>query len=587
MDSIRPTIFMPFRPSSVSDNEIKQLSIYDASGRLQSRFSQEQMASMNLANAAPGAGLKAADINSFAISVASGESLWLQFTYEDRLDGFTCTAIRHRNAKLFLVDDPEDERVKKAAKTMCRRQPGVFTLANEVRSLATRVHSLQSLPSECHDIFFQVIPGIDRDDLILFLASKGFYCQDGSIRCNGCQYRKDPRQFAHLVARELLKKKNAKDESAFSVLASLFSKDIFAGHDKADCFNGGDDTPKTLFRISDSLCGRPLEHGHYSLHHDDCRNHFVYGFDYSVPMTVAEAKKEVEIRIKKNPNASSSIFIDQYLHHGKMSFLFTTTVPKSQFFTQDDLLYETSTIKLQLDTLRDRYAELKGLVDRCSNPVSAKSFHLPRVDSLLSPQIGKVYSKIIVKMAEKEARELPCHDKAGLQRLLDHLLAMIEHSGGAVASKGLPCLAVRPDQQEEHGFLQYSTPQNAPAPSDDSDDLSKIRHQWYNLRSDYATAIISEVLAPLLEIFNPFELNHDVLKKVFGASDAYVASLMPMPAVSLCDGVVPGRTVTGSSRHIDSVPVLRNRMNPDHCPLPAVPLTMGKTKVSDKHMKNE
>ena len=55
------------------------------------------------------------------------------------------------------------------------------------------------------------------------------------------------------------------------------------------------------------------------------------------------------------------------------------------------------TIKLQLDTLRDRYAELKGLVDRCSNPVSAKSFHLPRVDSLLSPQIGKVYPCFRVK----------------------------------------------------------------------------------------------------------------------------------------------------------------------------------------------
>ena len=583
MDSIRPTIFLPFRPSSVSVNEIKQLSIYDASERLQSRFSQEQMASMNLANAAPGAGLKAADINSFAISVASGESLWLQFIYDDWLDGFTCKAIRHRNAKLFLVDDPEDERVKKAAKTVCHRQPGVFTLANEVRSLATRVHSLQSLPSECHDIFFQTIPGIDRDDLILSLASKGFYCQDGSIHCNGCQYRKDPRQFAHLVVGELLKKEEAK--SAFSALASLFSKKIFAGHDKADCFNGEDYTPKTLFRISDSSCGRPLEHGHYSLYHDHWRNHFSFEHDYSVPMTLAEAKKEAEIRVKKNPNASSSISIDQYLHYDRMAFLFTTTVPKSQFFTQDDLFYEASTIKLQLDTLRDRYAELKGLVD--SNPASAKSFHLTQVDDLLSPQIGKVYSKIIVKMAEKEARELPCHDKAGLQRLLDHLLAMIEHSGGAVASQGLSCLAVRPDQQEEHNFLQYSTPQKAPAPSDDSGDLSKIRHQWYNLRSDYARAIISEVLSPLLEIFNPFELNHDVLKKVFGASDAYIASLMPMPPVSLCDGVVPGRTVTDSSRHIDSVPVLRNRKTPDHCPLPVVSPTVGKTKASDKHMKNQ
>lgn len=585
MDSIRSTIFLPFRPSSVSDNEIKRLSICDASGRLWSRFSQAQMASVILLNAAPGAGLKAADIDSFAISVASGESLCLQFTYDGLLDGFTCRAIRHRNAKLFLVDDPEDKRVKKAARTVCLRQPGVFTLVNEVPNLATRALSLYSLPFECHDIFFQLIPRINRDDLILSLASKGFYRQDGFIRCAGCQYRKDLRQFARLVAGELLKKEKAK--SVFSALASLFSKVTFAGHDKADCFNREDNTPKTLLRIRDRSCGRPLEHGHYSLHHDHCRNHFLYDYDYSVPMTAAEAKEEAEIRIMKNPSASSSIFIDQYLHYNKMSFLFTTTVPKSQFFTQDDLFYEASTIKLQLDTLRDRYAELKGLVDRCSNPASAKSFHLPRVDSLLSPQIGKVYSKIIVKMAEKEARELPCHDKAGLQRLLDHLLAMIEHSGGAVASQGLPCLAVRPDQQEERGFLQYSTPQNAPAPSDDSDDLSKIRHQWYNFRSDYATAIISEVLSPLLEIFNPFELNHDVLKKVFGASDAYIALLMPMPPVSLCDGVVPGRTVTGSSRHIDSVPVLRNRKNPDHCPLPAVPLIMGETKVSDKHMKNE
>ena len=581
MDNVRSTIFLPFRSSmSVSENQIKELSIYNAQEHLEprfsqkhleSRFSQKQMLSMNLANAVPGAGMKAADFNSFAISIASGESLWLLFTHHRLLDGFKCKAIRHRDAKLFLVDDPEDERVKKAARTVCHEQPGVFALTNEVRSLATRVRSLQSLPSECNDIFCQVIPGVDRDELILFLALKGFYFQDGSVRCNGCQYRKGLHEFAALAAEQIYK---VGTKSVSSALRSLLGKDIFAGHDNADCFNAKE-TRKTLFSISDGPCGRPLEHGHYSLYHDDWKNHYCDGYNYSVPMPKSKVKTRK--------------CIDQYLRADSMNCLFTTTVPKSQFLTQDDLFYEASTIKSQLDNLRDRYGELKRLVDRfdAGNPALAKAFHLPRVDSLLSPQIGKVYSKIVVKMAEKEAKALPRHDKAGLQRLLDHLLAMIEHSGGAVASRGLQCLTVQPDHQGEQDFLQYGTPQNTPVPSGDSDELTKIRHKLYNLRNDYAKAIVSEVLAPLLEIFNPFELNHDVLKKVFGVSDAYIASLTPMPLVSLYGGAVPGRTVTDTSHQIDSdsLSVLRRRKGPDACQLPPVLPIMGKTKASDKDIK--
>ena len=583
MDSVHSTLLMPFRPSaSVSENEIRQLSIYNAQGRLESCSNQEQMASRNLANAVPGSGLKAADINSFTISIASGESLALQFTNDSLLDGFRCRAVRHRNAKLFLVDDPEDERVKKAASTVCCGQSGVFALTNEVRSLASRARSLQSLPSECADVL-QAIAGIDRDDLILSLALEGFYLHDGSIRCNGCQYRKDLRLFAHLLVEQIYKKGTA---SFFSVLAAPFGQRVVADHIPADCFNGGE-TQKTLFRISDGSCGRPLEHEHYAIYHDDLRNHFYFDCDYSVPMTMAKVKKALEIRIKKDPNAiwgSLSNFIDQYLHHDRMSFLFTTTVPKSQFFTQDDLLYEASTIKPRLDTLRERYGELKGLLDRfaASHPGSAKPCRLPRVDSLLSEQIGKVYHKIVVKMAEKEAKALPCRDKAGLQRLLDHLLAIIEHSGGTVAARGLRCLAVQPDQQKGQDFLQYSTQQSTDTPADDSDELTKIQHQLSNFTSDYAQLIICEVLAPLLEIFNPFELNHDVLRKVFGVSDAYIASLVAMPEVSLCSGAVLGKTITNTRDPIDSLPVLRRRKE-----CPSLPPTVEKTTASQKSTKKD
>ena len=79
MDSIRSTIFLPFRPSSVSDNEIKRLSICDASGRLWSRFSQAQMASVILLNAAPGAGLKAADIETLGDLVSYNKNDLLKF----------------------------------------------------------------------------------------------------------------------------------------------------------------------------------------------------------------------------------------------------------------------------------------------------------------------------------------------------------------------------------------------------------------------------------------------------------------------------------------------------------------------------
>ena len=549
MDSVRPTIILPFRSSEkISRNQIKQLSIYRAKEQLESCFSQEQMRTINTANVASGAVSKGFDINSFTISIASGESLWLLFHDYARLDGFKCQAIRHRDAKLFLVDDPDDERVKQAAKTVCHKQPGVFSLYNEVRSLTIRTRSLQALPSECGDIV-QGITGFDRDELILLLALKGFYLQNGFARCNGCQYRKGLRDFAVLVAREI-EKRGAK--SIRSALMLPTAKDVFADHNSADCYNG-ETTRKTLLSISTNPCGEPLEHAHYSVYHDDWTNHYCSGYTYSFPDPISRAKKRGDM--------------DQYLFQDSMIYLFTTTIPKSQFLTQDDLLYEASTIKLWLDNLRDRYDELKRLVDQFNhtNPSSAKTFRLPTVDSLLSPQIGKVYSKLIVKMTDKKAKALVQHDKAGLQRLLDHLLAMIENSGGAVASQGLRCLAVRPQEQD---FLQYIMLQTAPSPSEDGDELEKIRHKFNNFRNDYAQAIISEVLSPLLEIFNPFELSHAVLQKVFGVSDAYIASLVP--PISLCDGVVSSKTHT--SNQIDLLPALhRRKHNAQVCRMPATP----------------
>lgn len=554
MDNVCSTIYLPFRSSEkISDIQIKNLSVCDAQKQLESSFNQEQIRTINAANVDSGAVSKGFDINSFAISVASGESLWLEFYGYHGNDGFKCRAIRHRDAKLFLVDDPCDERVKEAAETVCYKKTGVFSLYNEVRSLTTRFCSLQSLPSECGDIL-QDITGIGRDELLLFLALKGFYLHDGFARCNGCPYRKDLRDFAVLVAREFQK---TGAESILSALMLPTAKDVFAGHDSVDCYNG-ETTRKTLLSISNP-CGMPSEHTHYCVYHDHWTNHFFRGYGYPLPDPISKAKKSHDR--------------DQYLFEDSMIYLFTTTIPKSQFLTQDDLLYEASTIKSRLDNLRDRYDELKGLVGQFStiNPSSAKAFRLPKVDSLLSPQIGKVYSKVIVKMREKKAKSLPRHDKAGLLRLLDHLLAMIENSGGTVASQGLRCLAIRPQEQD---FLEYITPQSAPSPSEDSDELEKIRHQFYNFRGDYAQAIISEVLSPLLEIFNPFELSHDVLKKVFGVSDAYIASLVAMPPISLCDGVVPGKTVTvtHTSNQIDLLPALhRRKRNTEVCRLPATP----------------
>ena len=553
MDNVCSTIFVPFRSAEkISENQIKQLSIYDAQKQLESCFSQKQMRTINMANVDSGAVSKGFDINSFTISVASGESLWLLFHDYHRLDGFKCQAIRHRDAKLFLVDDPDDERVKKAAETACFKQPGVFSLYNEVRSLTTRVCSLQSLPSECGDIL-QDITGFHRDELILFLALKGFYLHNGFARCNGCQYRKGLRDFAVLVAREI-QKRGAK--SMLSALMLPTAKDVFAGHNSAGCYNG-ETTRKTLLSISANPCGMPLEHTHYSVYHDHWTNHYCSGYTYSFPAPVSKAKKRGDM--------------DQYLFQDSMIYLFTTTIPKSQFLTQDDLLYEASTIKSWLDNLRDRYDELKGLVDQFNNinPWSVKAFRLPEVDSLLSPQIAKVYSKVIVKMTEKKAKALPRHDKAGLQRLLDHLLAMIENSGGTVASQGLRCLAIRPQEQD---FLEYITPQSPHSLSEDSDELEKIRHEFNNFRNDYAQAIISEVLSPLLEIFNPFELSHAVLKKVFGVSDAYIASLVP--PISLFDGFVPGETVTvtHTSNQNDLLPFLhRRKRNTEVCRLSATP----------------
>ena len=282
MDNVCSTIFLPFRSCEKrSVNQIKQLSIYDAQKQLESCFNQEQMRTINVTS---GAVSKGFDSNSFAISIASGESLYLLFSTRlnrpSELHEFKCQAIRHRDAKLFFVDDPYDERVKKAAETVCYKQPGVFSLYNEVRSLTTRFSSLQSLPSESGYIL-QDITGIERDDLILFLALKGFYLHDGFARCNGCQYRKDLRDFAVLVAREFQK---TGAESILSALMLPTAKDVFAGHDSAGCFNG-ETTRKTLLSISTNPCGMPLEHAHYSVYHN------YWGHTYSFPDPISRAKK--------------------------------------------------------------------------------------------------------------------------------------------------------------------------------------------------------------------------------------------------------------------------------------------------------
>ena len=511
------TVYLPVRPlPSVSDNSIKRLEVMDAQGVLESCTDLDKMrAEARQKSYLVWSGIvsdNVDEITHFEIKVASGESVFLKCEGFQAIYGkFCATAIRHRDVKIFLVSDPFDERVIEASRKVGRsEQNKVFVLADEVPGYAERIRSFHPLLPD--------LQGADVKDLMTRLASKGFYLKDGFVRCNGCEYRKTLAEFTEII--------NSSGSCLTSILSFLQpvlgTNDAFE-HDDGNCYLAGTDK-KTFLRVSHRLDpkvdGGFSEQGHFLVCQDNDRNYIQY-HSYIKPWPYKTLKEQYA---RSSANGFCDKLADRFLNHDRPSYLFITRVPKSEMLSQDDLIYEASEIKTDLDRLRQKYKDFQNQVDQLSdhNPGLAKALNLPAVQSLLSPEIGMLFARIIFKIGERSARMLLCHDKQGLGHLLEQLLTFIEHQGGDVGDNGLKCLGIYADENDaEDPFGDF-------AALSAQGEISPMQQQWQELQKGFNQAITSRILDPLREIFTTQELGDRVLCKIFGVS----VDPVPPPVVS-------------------------------------------------------
>ena len=512
-------IYLPVRPlPSVSDNSIKRLEIMDAQGVSESCIDLDEMrAQARQKSTLVWAGLVSDNVDQithFEITVASGESVFLKCQGVEPIYDckFHVTAVRHRDVKIFLVSDPLDYRVKMASRTVgAHGQDKIFILTDELPDYAERLRSFHPLSPD--------IQGADVKELITRLAKKGFYLKDGFVRCNGCEYRKNVEEFTRLMnsSGSYL----ASMKSMLPVLQTILGTSDAFGHDDDNCYLAKTDK-KTFLRVSHApdpkVAGGLREQGHYLVCQNNGNNFFCWP-------NYIEARPYK--RLKEMSAHHSKKYTDRFLCHHSDSYLFTTTVPKSEMLSEDDLIYEASQIKTDLDGLRQKYNDFQRLVDQLSdhNPELVKALNLPAIQSLLSPEIGMLFSKIIFKIGEKFARDLRCHDKQGLCHLLDQLLTFIEHQGGDVGDKGLKCLGIYADEEDAE-----ATCGDFAALSGQSEILP-LQQQWQELKTGFAQAITTTILSPLRKILATHELGDHVLSKIFGVSvDPVPPPVVPDPA---------------------------------------------------------
>ncbi|WP_257275873.1 MULTISPECIES: hypothetical protein [unclassified Endozoicomonas] len=514
------TIYIPVRSSpTVSDNTINKLDVTNPQGDIESSIDLNEMrAKAKEKSNLVWAGIVSTDVDKIThheIKVASGESLFLKFrglrpSYDCK---FRVTAIRHRDVKIFLVSDYTDQRVIEASEIVGKEgQDKIFVLADELPDYAERMRSFHPLLPN--------IQGADVKDLISHLASKGFYLKDGFVRCNGCEYR--------VPLEEFTKKINSPESYLASMKSMLpFLNDVLFKsdaneHDDNNCFLATTDK-KTFLRVSHApdpkVEGGFREQGHYTVCQHNGTNYIKYP-SYTKRWSYNKLKEVYAKSWEKK-------YADRFLDHDSYSLLFTTTVPKSAMLSQDDLIYEASQIKIDLDRLRQKYNDFQCLVNQSSvhNPELAKALNLPAIQSLLSPEIGLLFSRIIFKIGEKSAKNLPCHDKQGLHHMVDQLLKFIELQGGDVGDKGLKCLGIYADENDaEAACVDFAVLSG-------QSEISPMQQQWQELEKGFAQAITTTILNPLREIFNTHELGDPVLSKIFGVSVEVVSpSEVPAPA---------------------------------------------------------
>lgn len=519
MNSISKIFFPVWPLPSASDNWVSVFHIYDDWGKEEScvdlnEMCRRQFEEENLIKTAF-FGLRGRRVQRFEIPVTRGESISCMLTPGWFRPQFSGEAYRHRNVKIFLIKDPADEQVQQAAKNICDKRVDVFVLVDEFPDLSARIGSFLTFLLKYDDVL-QANQGVDWPRLIIALAKSGFYFKDGFVRCNGCEYRKHARAFVKNISRSFGGPCNA-EAFRFRVLRPFSRTKILCSHDDSNCYLAKEANEiKTLFTAG-TTGGACKELGHYCVYYHLDTNYYLDKRMYSVPVPYNEA-----MEIPERQGIYTEFGVDRFLHEDKCTYLFTTTVPKKDFLTQDDLLYEGSDIKALFDKLRQNYAELTRMIDRFGKkyPVLAYGLCFPPIHGLLTTEFCKTCIKMINIIAEINDHGLLCCAKLRLHKLLDRLMTLIAQCGGVVAEKGLMCLSIEPGAKTQYEYFRYGNSARG------VDELARIRRRWMELGIDYMKAVSENILSPLLDIFSPVELGHEVMNKLFGSSEIYLEYLL-------------------------------------------------------------
>ena len=456
------------------------------------------------------------------VKIRDGDSVFLKYK-PDIHKGFIGTAVKTQCVSIYLLDcDPTHPRVHEAALRACRAQDRmVCVVMDETPHLKDRTDSFQS------DI---LLKDLFSPDDISALVREGFYLHNGTIRCSGCHYQKNRKQLLSVMSARA-SGRLSRIKKTFSSTVCPLRKAVLADHENPRCDNCCSGKGKKTFL---TINGEEL--GHYFLYmHNDLSKSIIPHYPVPPLEIYNSANSKKHRNLAKNqafyPDSSSPRMTDSIN-------LFTTTVPRSEFFTQGDLLALT-VIRDAFVTLRTNYQELK---DRVTAYAENAEFQMADVAALkeqfqkgsgLETLMGKdienclcdLFAKTfrasyLIAQSNQQRKDVVDACRATLVPLLDKLLDLIDRCGERVASKGFVCLTLDPCQPIPAVYFKYDEPgaviKGITGPVN-RDELSQIRAQWMLAGIEFTGVISEELLQPLLDIFHPGEFSDEVLRKLFGA----------------------------------------------------------------------
>ena len=467
------------------------------------------------------------------VKIRDGDSVFLKYK-PDILKGFIGTAVKMQCVSIYLLDcDPTHPRVKEAAFKAClTRDRTVCVVMDITPHLKDRIDSFQS------DILLKDL--FSPEDMSA-LACEGFYLHNGTIRCSGCYYQKNRKQLLSVMSARA-SGRLSRIKKTFSSTVSPVRKVVLADHENPRCDNFRSGKGKKTFL---TINGEEL--GHYSLYmHNDLKDLKIPYYPVPPREIYNSANSKKHRNLAKNQAfypESSSRGMTESIDPTESINLFTTTVPRSEFFTQGDLL-ALYVIRAAFVTLRTNYRELKDRVTAYTANAKLQMADLAALQEQfqegagLEKLMGKDVENCLCDLFAKTFRAsylIACDqsNREGAQRqdvvdacratlvpLLDKLLALIDQCGGRVASKGFVCLTLDPCQPIPAVYFKYDEPgaviKGLTGPVN-RDELSQIRAQWMVAGIEFTGVISEELLQPLLEIFHPEEFSDDVLRKIFCA----------------------------------------------------------------------